>query len=63
MPLLIISNGAIGPVAFAAYALHSYAFNFTAAVTFRRYGLLAPVLVRLGNYLVWRILYGNFLFS
>ncbi len=63
MPLLIISNGAIGPVAFAAYALHSYAFNFTAAVTFRRYGLLAPVLVRPCNYLVWHILYGNLLFS
>jgi hypothetical protein len=49
IPLLILANGAIGPAAFAAYALHGYAFNFAAAVSFRRYGLLAPVLVRLGN--------------
>jgi len=60
IPLLVLANGAIGPAAFAAYASHSYAFNFTAAVSFRRYGLLAPVLVRLGNYLVWHVLYGNF---
>jgi hypothetical protein len=63
IPLFILANGAIGPTAFAAYALHSYAFNFTAAVTFRRYGLLAPVLVRLGNYMVWHVLYGNFFFG
>jgi hypothetical protein len=63
IPLLILANGAIGPAAFAAYALHSYAFNFAAAVSFRRYGLLAPVLVRLGNYLVWHVLYGNFFFG
>ena len=63
VPLLILSNGAIGPAAFAAYALHSYAFNFAAAVSFRRSGLLAPVLVRLGNYLVWHVVYGNFFFG
>lgn len=60
---MILANGAIGPAAFAAYALHSYAFNFTATVSFRRYGLLAPVMVRLGNYLIWHVLYGNFFFS
>ena len=63
VPLLMLSNGAIGPAAFAAYALHSYAFNFAAAVFFRRFGLLAPVLVRLGNYLVWHVVYGNFFFG
>jgi hypothetical protein len=63
IPLLILAGGAIGPAAFVAYALHSYTFNFAAAVSFRRYGLLAPVLVRLGNYLVWHVLYGNFFFS
>ena len=63
IPLLILANGAIGPAAFAAYAGHSYAFNFAAAVSLRRYGLLAPVLVRLGNYLVWHVLYGNFFFG
>jgi hypothetical protein len=63
VPLMVLANGAIGPAAFAAYALHSYAFNFTAAVSFRRYGLLAPILVRLGNYTVWHVLYGNFFFG
>jgi hypothetical protein len=31
-------------------------------MSFRRYGLLAPVAVRLGNYMVWHVAYGNFLF-
>ena len=63
VPLLVLSAGAIGPAAFAAYAAHGYAFNLAAAVGFRRAGLLAPVLVRLGDYLVWHVLYGNFLFG
>jgi hypothetical protein len=63
VPLLLVSAGAIGPAAFAAYAVHSYAFNFAAAVGFRRSGLLAAVLVRLGDYAVWHVGYGNFLFS
>ena len=63
VPLLLLSGGAIGPAAFAAYAAHGYAFNFAAAVGFRRAGLLAAVLVRLGDYAVWHVLYGNFFFS
>jgi hypothetical protein len=63
IPLFVLANGAIGPAAFGTYLVHSYAFNFAAAVSFRRYGLLAPVLVRLGNYLVWHVLYGNFFFG
>ena len=59
--VLAQTNGAIGPGVFAAYAVHSYAFNFAAAVSFYRYGLLAPVLVRLAYYLVWHVGYGNFL--
>jgi hypothetical protein len=38
-----------------------FAVNLASAVFLRRYGLLAAVLVRLGYYLVWHILYGNFL--
>ena len=30
VPLLLVSAGAIGPAAFAAYAVHGYAFNFAA---------------------------------
>jgi hypothetical protein len=39
----------------------AFAINVAAAVCFRRYGLLAAILVRLGYYLVWHVLYGNFL--
>ena len=63
VPLLVLSAGAIGPAVFAAYAAHGYAFNVAAAVGFRRADLLAPVLVRLGDYLVWHVRYGNFLFA
>ncbi len=59
--LLGASDGAIGPGTFAAYVAHAYAFNFAAAACFRRYGLLAAVLVRLAYYLIWHVGYGNFL--
>jgi hypothetical protein len=59
--VLAQTGGAIGPAVFAAYAVHSYAFNFAAAVSFGRYGLLAAVLVRLVYYLIWHVGYGNFL--
>jgi hypothetical protein len=59
--LLGASGGALGPGVAAAYVIHAYAFNFAAAVSFRRYGLLAAVLVRLAYYLVWHVGYGNFL--
>jgi hypothetical protein len=61
VPLLVLSQGAISAGAFAAYAVHSFALNLTAAISFRRYGLLAAVLVRLVYYLVWHVGYGNFL--
>ncbi len=38
-----------------------FAVNFASAIFLRRYGLLAAILVRLGHYMVWHILYGNFL--
>ncbi|MDQ4099291.1 MAG: hypothetical protein M3121_02180 [Chloroflexota bacterium] len=59
--LLAESDGTLGPGVFIAYVAHAYVFNFAAAVSFRRYGLLAAVLVRLAYYLVWHIGYGNFL--
>jgi hypothetical protein len=54
------AQGTIEPLAVALYAIHGFAFNFAAAALFRRYGLLAPILVRLGNYMVWHVLFGNF---
>jgi hypothetical protein len=61
VPLLVLSEGAITPPVFAAYAIHSFALNLSAAVLFRRAGLLAPVVVRLVYYLVWHVGYGNVL--
>ncbi len=57
--VLAAAEGAVDPLAFGLYALHNFGFNFGAAMLFRRYGLLAPVLVRLGDYLVWHVLFGN----
>lgn len=57
------AGGAIAPLAVGMYAAHSFAFNVTAAAMLRRYGLLAPILVRLGSYMVWHVLYGNLVLS
>lgn len=57
--LLAESDGALGPGVFVVYVLHAFAFNLVAAASFRRYGLLAAVLVRLTYYLIWHIGYGN----
>ncbi len=46
VPLLILSNGLISFPVFAAYAVVSYALNFGQATFFRKYGLLAWVLLR-----------------
>lgn len=48
--VVAMAEGAIEPLTVVLYAGHGFAFNFAAAALFRRYGLLAPVLVRLGNY-------------
>ena len=53
------AGGSFDLVGIVLYAVHSFGFNFSAAVLFRRYGLLAPILVRVGNYIVWHILFGH----
>jgi hypothetical protein len=58
--VVMAAEGTIGPLAIGLYAVHGFAFNFTAVALFRRYGLLAPILVRLGHYMIWHVLYGNF---
>jgi hypothetical protein len=58
--VVAMADGAIEPLAIGLYAVHGFAFNFTAVALFRRYGLLAPILVRLGHYMIWHVLYGNF---
>ena len=44
----------------AASFIPDYAFNFVQAAYFRRYGFLSAIVVRLGVYLVWHVIYGNF---
>jgi hypothetical protein len=57
--VVMAAEGTIGPLAIGLYAVHGFVFNFTAVALFRRYGLLAPILVRLGHYMIWHVLYGN----
>ncbi len=38
-----------------------YAYNLTQNSVFRRYGLLAPFVIRVADYLVWHVAYGNFI--
>ncbi len=38
-----------------------YAFNLTQNAFFRRFGLLAPFAIRVADYLIWHIAYGNFI--
>jgi hypothetical protein len=48
-----------GIIPIAASVLPDYTFNFVQAIYFRRYGFLAAIVVRLGDYLIWHIIYGN----
>lgn len=59
--LTLGSGGAITPLILAAYLPTAIANNAAAVVFFRRYGFVASLLVRQGEYLVWHIAYGNFL--
>lgn len=49
----------VGPLAFGLMALSIFGFNFSAAVMLRRYGLLGPVILRVGSYMVWHVFYGT----
>lgn len=57
--VVALAGGAIAPLTIALYAGETFAHNFASAIFFRRYGLLAAILVRLGHYMVWHVLYGN----
>lgn len=58
--VVMMAQGAIAPPIIALYAVESFAHNLASAIFFRRYGLLAAILVRLGHYMVWHVIYGNF---
>lgn len=56
----MMAQGAIAPLTIALYAVESFAQNLAAAIFFCRYGMVAAILARLGHYVVWHIVYGNF---
>jgi hypothetical protein len=58
--LTLGSGGAVTPLMLAAYLPTAIANNAAAVVLFRRYGFVASLLVRQGEYLIWHIAYGNF---
>jgi hypothetical protein len=58
--VVMMAQGAIAPLTIALYAVESFGHNLASAIFFRRYGLLAAILVRLGHYMVWHVIYGNF---
>jgi hypothetical protein len=61
--LAIMGGGVITPLMLGAYTLTAIPHNLAQVVLFRRYGLVASILVRQAYYLVWHILYGNFLYG
>jgi hypothetical protein len=40
---------------------HGYIFNLAQAITFRRAGFLASIILRVSEYMVWHVIYGNFI--
>jgi hypothetical protein len=61
--LFLAGGGVITPLMLAAYLVTALPSNILAVVVFRRSGLLAPLALRWGEYLIWHILYGNFLYG
>jgi hypothetical protein len=60
--LFVMAGGVLTPLMLAGYMLTALPENALAVVLFRRYGLLAPIALRVGEYLIFHILYGNFLY-
>ena len=61
--LTLASDGAVTPLVLGAYMLTAIPHNLASIVIYRRFGLLASILVRQSYYLVWHILYGNVLYA
>ena len=55
-------SGVLTPLMLAGYMLTALPENILAVVFFRRYGLLAAIVLRLGEYLIWHIIHGNFVY-
>jgi len=61
--IFVLAGGVVTPLMLAGYLVTSLSLNILAVVFFLRYGLLAPIALRWGDYLVWHIFYGNFLYG
>jgi len=47
---------------FVPYFITNYPLNLGQAVFFRKYGFLASFAMRLGFYIMWHVVYGNFIY-
>lgn len=47
---------------FVPYFITNYPLNIGQAIFFRKYGFLASFAMRLGFYLMWHVVYGNFIY-
>ena len=61
--LFVMGGGVITVGMLAAYMVTALALNFAQVLFYRRYGLVASVLIRQADYLAWHIAYGNFLYG
>ncbi len=61
--LFIMGGGAITIGMLAAYMVTAISLNVAQVLFYRRYGMVASILVRQAYYLVWHIAYGNFLYG
>ena len=61
--LFIMGGGVVTVGMLAAYMVTAISLNLAQVLFYRRYGLVASVLVRQADYLVWHIAYGNFLYG
>jgi len=48
-------------IAVAMTVIHVYLFNLAQAITFRRAGFLASIIMRVSQYMIWHVAYGNFI--
>ena len=58
--LAVLQRPGLETAAGTVFAI-DYALNFVQAVMFRRFGFLAAILTRVATYVVWHVIYGNYI--
>jgi len=51
----------VTPIMLAVYTVTALPASVAQVIVFRKFGLLAPVALRLGEWAIWHIPYGNLL--